>query len=83
MSKNITIYTSNTCSQCKMVKQVLTMKGFSYDELNIDDDPAHQTKVLQLTGQHRVPVTVVQDDESGFKRVVTGYNLSQLMPALN
>lgn len=82
MAKSITIYTSNTCGQCKMVKQVLSMKGHTYSELNIDEDPTHQEKILQMTGQHRVPVTVVTDEISGAQRVITGYNLAQLMPAI-
>lgn len=82
MSKKVTIYTSNTCGQCKMVKKILTMKNHPYDEVNIDEQPSSHATVMQLSGQTRVPVTVVQDDTTGFQSVITGYNPGQLMPAL-
>lgn len=82
MAKTITIYTSNTCGQCKMVKQILKMKGHNYSEVNIDEEPHRHAEILNLTGQHRVPVTVVKDDTTGLQNVITGYNLSQLMPAI-
>ena len=82
MAKKVIIYTSNTCGQCKMVKKILAMKGHSYDEVNIDESPNRHQEILQLSGQQRVPVTVVQDDVTGSQSVITGYNPSQLMPAL-
>lgn len=81
MSKKVTIYTSNTCGQCKMVKKILTMKGHQYNEVNIDEQPESHAVVMQLSGQTRVPVTVIQDD-AGMQSVITGYNPGQLMPAL-
>ena len=82
MAKKVIIYTSNTCGQCKMVKKIVSMKGHVYDEVNIDDSPDRHQEILQLSGQQRVPVTVVQDDATGLQSVITGYNPSQLMPAL-
>lgn len=82
MSKRVVIYTSNTCGQCKMVKRVLAMKGHQYDEVNIDEQPERHSELMQLSGQIRVPVTVVEDDTSGSKNVIIGYNVGQLMPAL-
>ncbi len=82
MAKKVIVYTSNTCGQCKMVKKILTMKGHTYDEVNIDVMPSRHQEILELTGQQRVPVTVVQDDATGTQSVITGYNPGQLMPAL-
>lgn len=82
MSKKVTIYTSNTCGQCKMVKKILTMKNHPYNEVNIDEQPESHAVVMQLSGQARVPVTVIQDDATGSQSVITGYNPGQLMPAL-
>lgn len=82
MSKQVVIYTSNTCGQCKMVKRVLAMKGHTYNEINIDEAPERHQEVLQLSGQIRVPVTVVKDDASDDQTVIVGYNVGQLMPAL-
>lgn len=82
MSKQVTIYTSNTCGQCKMVKKILAMKNHPYHEVNIDEQPSSHAVVMQLSGQTRVPVTVIQDDATGSQSVITGYNPGQLMPAL-
>lgn len=82
MSKNVTIYTSNTCGQCKMVKKILSLKNATYKEVNIDEQPESHAVIVQLSGQTRVPVTVIQDDTTGLQSVITGYNPGQLMPAL-
>lgn len=82
MPKNITIFTTNTCGYCVMVKRWLSAKGFNYEEVNLDSDPARQQEALALSGSLTVPVTVVtkQDDT---RAVVVGYNLQQLAPALS
>lgn len=81
MAKKVIVYTSNTCAQCKMVKKILAMKGHQYDEVNIDESPERHAELMQLSGQRLVPVTVIQDD-AGSQSIITGYNPSQLMPAL-
>lgn len=81
MPKNITIFTSNTCAYCSMVKKYLNSKGAQYDEVNIDEQPERQKDAYELSGQLSVPITVVtkQDDS---RQIVVGYNLAQLAPAL-
>lgn len=82
MPKNITIFTTNTCAYCGMVKKWLGSKGLSYDEVNLDTSPDRQQEAFELSGQLTVPITVVtkQDDS---KEVVVGYNLGQLAPAVS
>ena len=81
MVKNITIFTTNTCAYCSMVKKYLDAKSQTYDVVNLDDHPERQAEALQLSGSLTVPVTVVtkQDDS---REVVVGYNLAKLAPAL-
>jgi len=81
MVKNITIFTTNTCAYCVMVKKWLDAKGQRYDVVNLDDNPERQAEALALSGALTVPVTVVtkQDDT---KEVVVGFNLGKLAPAL-
>ncbi len=81
MVKNITIFTTNTCAYCGMVKKWLDAKGHRYDIVNLDTNPERQAEALALSGALTVPVTVVtkQDDS---KEVVIGFNLSKLAPAL-
>lgn len=81
MVKHITIFTTNTCAYCGMVKKYLDIKGHKYEVVNLDHNPERQAEALALSGALTVPVTVVtKHDES--KEVVIGYNLSKLAPAL-
>ncbi len=81
MAKDITIYTTNTCAYCVMVKRYLNAKGHTYNEVNIDQEPDRQQEALAVSGALTVPVTVVtREDDS--REVVVGYNLSKLAPAL-
>lgn len=81
MPKNITIFTTNTCGYCGMVKRFLAAKGVQYEEVNLDADPARQQEAFELSGQLSVPITVItkQDDS---REIVVGYNLAQLAPAI-
>lgn len=81
MAKKITVYTTNTCAYCVMVKKYLDNKGHTYEVVNLDDEPHRQQEALEISGALTVPITLVEkEDES--KHVVIGFNLSQLAPAL-
>ena len=81
MAKNITIFTTNTCAYCVMVKKWLTTKGHSYEEVNLDQHPERQAEALQLSGALTVPVTVVTKSDDS-KEVIVGFNLAKLAPAV-
>lgn len=81
MAKKITVYTTNTCGYCVMVKRYLDNKGHEYEVVNLDEQPHRQQEALELSGALTVPVTVV-DKEDDSKEVVIGFNLTQLAPAL-
>ena len=82
MTKNITIYTSDTCGQCHMVKKYLGMKGHNFDEVNIDQQPEKRQEMFNMTGQARVPVTIVTKTD-GSQDVTIGYNLTKLSSAIS
>lgn len=81
MVKNITIFTTNTCAYCGMVKKYLGAKGVNYEEVNLDEHPHRQAEAMSLSGAMTTPVTVVtkQDDT---QEVIVGYNLARLAPAV-
>lgn len=81
MPKNVTIFTTNTCAYCVMVKKFLTMKGISYSEVNLDQNPERQAEATALSGATTVPVTVITKADDT-KEVVVGYNLAKLAPAV-
>lgn len=82
MAKNITIFTTNTCGYCVMVKKWLGAKGYSYEEVNLDQYPERQQEALAVSGQLAVPVTVVTKEDDS-KEVIVGYNLAKLAPAVS
>ena len=81
MPKNVTIFTTNTCGYCQMVKKYLATKGVSYQEVNLDEHPERQAEALALSGAMTVPVTVVTKDDDS-QEVIVGYNLAKLAPAV-
>ncbi len=81
MVKNITIFTTNTCTYCGMVKRYLDTKGMKYEVVNLEKHPERQAEALSMSGALTVPITVVTKTDDS-QQVVVGYNLSQLAPAL-
>lgn len=81
MVKNITVFTTDTCAYCVMVKRFLQVKGVEYEEINLDEHPERRNEAFALSGQLTVPVTVVTQHDNT-KEIVVGYNLSRLAPTL-
>lgn len=82
MVKNITIFTTNTCAYCAMVKRYLDAKQHTYDVVNLDEHPERQAEALALSGALTVPITVVTKEDDS-RQVVIGYNLAKLAPAIS
>ena len=81
MVKKITIYTTNTCAYCVMVKRWLGAKNMQYEEVNLDTNPERAQEAIEVSGQMAVPVTVITKEDDT-KEVVVGYNLAKLAPAV-
>jgi len=81
MAKNVTIFTTNTCAYCVMVKKFLDMKGTSYSVVNLDEQPEKRAEVVAMSGAQTVPVTIITKDDDS-REVVVGYNLARLAPAI-
>ncbi len=82
MVKNITIFTRTTCAYCPMVKKYLSAKGFSYDVVNLDENPERQAEAIEVSGAFTVPVTVITKEDDK-REVVVGFNLAKLAPAVS
>ena len=72
MVKNITIFTTNTCAYCAMVKRWLDAKGLGYEVVNLDTNPERQAEALALSGALTVPITLVTKHDDS-QEVVIGY----------
>ena len=82
MAKDITIFTTNTCAYCVMVKKWIGAKGHNYQEVNLDQHPERQKEAFEVSGQLAVPVTVITKEDDS-KEVVVGYNLAKLASAVS
>jgi glutaredoxin 3 len=55
----ITVYTTNTCPYCTMLKNFLNTQGLQYKEVNVQMDQVAANKLVQTTGQLGVPQTEI------------------------
>ncbi|HAQ08571.1 MAG TPA: NrdH-redoxin [Bacillus bacterium] len=51
----ITVYTTNTCPYCVMMKNFLNEKGLPFKEVNVQQDPIAAQRLVDATGQMGVP----------------------------
>ncbi len=75
MSMPITVFTSNGCGPCEMVKGYLAKEGVAFEVRNVSEDAAARDELIDL-GHRATPVTVVGD------RRIVGYKPDQLAEAL-
>lgn len=63
----ITVYTTETCASCAMVKRYLSTKNVEYNTVDITNDDKKRSELYAKTGMSRVPViTNGQDYVVGF-----------------
>jgi glutaredoxin-like YruB-family protein len=60
--KPVTIYTTPTCTYCKMAKDFFTANGVEYSEYNVATDLEKRKEMIEKSGQMGVPVIYVGDD---------------------
>lgn len=53
----LTVYTTQTCAYCAMVKKYLTSKNVPFETVDVTDDLATQELLKEKTGYSGVPVT--------------------------
>ena len=58
----ITIYSTKTCSFCKMLKSYLNQNGISYEEKLADDDMTVAQELFDKSHQLGVPFTIIEQD---------------------
>lgn len=72
----VAVYTTPSCSYCRMVKDWLKQRNVRFDEYNVAADPRRAEEMVRKSGQMGVPVT----DVNG--RVIIGFNTGELERAL-
>ncbi|WP_216828499.1 glutaredoxin family protein [Alkalihalobacterium elongatum] len=57
--KNITVYTTNSCRYCVMLKNFLMDQNIPFKEVNLETNPALMQDLVRKTGQYGVPQTEI------------------------
>ena len=57
MSNQVTVYSTNTCPYCNMMKSFLQENQINFTEVNVQDDQEAAQKLVETTGQMGVPQT--------------------------
>ena len=52
----ITVYSADWCGYCKMVKNYFNSLGVTYEEKNVETDPASGAEAVEKSGQRGIPV---------------------------
>ena len=60
----IVIYTTKICPYCIMAKRLLTQKGLSYTEINVED-PKLREELIKKTNRRTVPQIYIGDVHVG------------------
>lgn len=66
--KTVNIYTTPSCTYCKMAKEFFKENGVMYQEFDVAADPEKRSHMIDLTGQLGVPVIEIGD------AIVIGFN---------
>ncbi len=77
----VTIYTTATCSYCKMEKEYLDSKGIKYENIFVDQDPKAAEDMVKISGQMGVPFTVITKDD-GTLETILGFDRARIDAAL-
>jgi glutaredoxin 3 len=68
---DITVYTTEPCSFCVRVKQLLKQRGLEYHEINLSKDPQGRAELVERTGMLSFPQVVIGDQViGGFRETI-------------
>lgn len=69
----LTVYSSPSCAWCDKLKEYLTVKGAQFTEVDVSQSQENLRRLLKVSGQHAVPVTVGEHGE-----VVIGFDRNKI-----
>ncbi|HSV56438.1 MAG TPA: glutaredoxin domain-containing protein [Magnetospirillaceae bacterium] len=72
----IILYSTPSCSYCRLAKDWLRQRSIAYEEVNVASDSRRAEEMVRKSGQMGVPVL----DVNG--RIILGFNIPELERAL-
>ena len=71
----IKIYTTSWCGPCKMTKRLLSEKGYSFTEIDIEENDMSREQMASITKGPTVPQILINDSPiGGFQDLVQLFN---------
>jgi glutaredoxin 3 len=77
MDKKVTIYTTPTCTYCKMTKEFLVENKVAYEDKDVTTDEVARNDMIQKSGQMGVPVVDIEGE------IIVGFNKDKLSELLS
>lgn len=74
--KNISIYSTPTCTYCQMAKDFFGQNNIAYTEYNVALDLARRQEMIEKSGQMGVPVIVIEND------IIVGFDKDRIVKTL-
>ena len=63
MSQPVTMFTTVWCGYCRRLKRGLEEAGIAYREVDVDDEPRYNERIVKASGGYRTVPTVQVGDE--------------------
>ena len=73
---NITVYSTEFCGYCKMLKQYLDEQKIEYKAVDVSSDEKAQEEMIEKSGQMGVPVIAIEKD--GKEQVLVGFQKDKI-----
>ena len=74
--KKVTVYTSDVCPYCVMVKNFLKQNNVEFEEINLSKNREKAEEIAKKSGVRSVPVTEIDGE------IVVGYDTNKLKELL-
>ena len=72
----VIIYSTPTCSYCKMIKEYLRENKIEYKDYNVASDGEKAQEMMDKSGQMGVPVIIIKKDNK--ENVLVGFDQNKL-----
>jgi mycoredoxin len=83
MPGTVTMYSTTWCGYCRRLKGQMDREGITYDEINIEHDPASAAFVEKANGGNQTVPTVLVVPSNGSEPItMTNPSLAQVKTAL-
>lgn len=66
----ITVYTTDTCGYCKMLKSWLGSKNIEFTEYRVDRNPIAAQNMVMLSGQMGVPFSTIEKEDGSIEKIL-------------